>query len=189
MSDRTLSVTMRINGQEVGPTEVPEDLMLLEYLQEYLNLTGTRYGCGQGVCHACAVIHDAPGGPEVVPACITGVAWADGRSFRTVEGHATRDADGTVTALSPIQQAFLDHFSFQCSYCTPGFVAAATVLVERLQSAPVPRGDVEAVVLDALNDNICRCTGYVRYLDATKAVILATPGLTTEQSATGEAPA
>lgn len=186
MSERMLSVTMQINGEKVGPADLPEDLMLLEYLQEYLNLTGTRYGCGQGVCHACAVIHDAPGGPEVVPACITGVAWANGRSFRTVEGHATRGEDGAVTALSPVQQAFLDHFSFQCSYCAPGFVAAATVLVERLKAKPVARGDVEEVVLDALNDNICRCTGYVRYFEATKAVILNTPGLTTDEGAAGD---
>lgn len=187
MSERMIPVTMTINGETVGPVDLPEDLMLLEYLQEYLNLTGTRYGCGQGVCRACAVIHDGEAGPKVVPACITGVAWADGRRFRTVEGHATRDADGNVTALTPVQQAFLDNFSFQCSYCTPGFVAAATALVERLQTAPVARGDVEAVVLEALNRNICRCTGYVRYLEATKAVILETPGLTVEGSLQGSA--
>ncbi|MCF3595067.1 (2Fe-2S)-binding protein [Rhodobacteraceae bacterium LMO-12] len=186
MSDRMLSVTMRINGKDTDPVDLPEDLMLLEYLQEYLNLTGTRYGCGQGVCHACAVIHDAPGGPEVVPTCITGVAWANGRSFRTVEGHATRDEQGNVTQLLPVQQAFLDHFSFQCSYCTPGFVAAATALVERLEAGPVAREDVEDVVLEALNDNICRCTGYVRYLKATRDVILNTPGLTTGEVAASD---
>lgn len=186
MTERMLSVTMRINGEKIGPVDLPEDLMLLEYLQEYLNLTGTRYGCGQGVCRACSVIHDAAGGPRVVPACITGVAWANGRSFRTVEGHATRDEQGAVTQLTPVQQAFLDHFSFQCSYCTPGFVAAATALVERLQAAPVARDDVEKVVLEALNRNICRCTGYVRYLAATRDVILNTPGLTTGEVAASD---
>ncbi|WP_206601929.1 (2Fe-2S)-binding protein [Oceaniglobus indicus] len=184
MTERMLTVRMQINGKQTQPMDLPEDLMLLEYLQEYLNLTGTRYGCGQGVCRACAVIHDAADGPRVVPACITGVAWANGRSFRTVEGHATRDDQGAVTQLSAIQQAFLDHFSFQCSYCTPGFVAAATTLVERLQTAPVARDDVEDVVLEALNENICRCTGYVRYLQATRDVILNTPGLTTDEVAT-----
>ncbi|WP_204355345.1 (2Fe-2S)-binding protein [Roseovarius amoyensis] len=183
MSDRMLTISMEINGTPTDPVDLPEDLMLLEYLQEYLNLTGTRYGCGQGVCRACAVIHDAPDGPKVVPACITGVAWANGRSFRTVEGHATRDDQGAITQLSAIQQAFLDHFSFQCSYCTPGFVASATALVERLETAPVARGDVEEVVLKALNGNICRCTGYVRYLEAARDVILSTPGLTTEEVA------
>lgn len=186
MSDRMLTVSMRINGADTGPVDLPEDLMLLEYLQEYLNLTGTRYGCGQGVCRACSVIHDGADGPEVVAACITGIAWANGRSFRTVEGHATRDDDGTVTQLSPVQQAFLDHFSFQCSYCTPGFVAAATALVERLKIEPVARDDVEDVVLAALDRNICRCTGYVRYLEATRDVILNTPGLTTGEVAASD---
>ncbi|KZY36586.1 (2Fe-2S)-binding protein [Roseovarius sp. HI0049] len=174
-----MTVSMMINGTETEPVEVPEDLMLLEFLQEYLNLTGTRYGCGQGVCRACAVIHDGPRAPRALPACITGVAWANGRAFRTVEGHADRDDEGNVTAITPVQQAFLDHFSFQCSFCTPGFVSAAQALVERLEVEPVPVEDVEDVVLAALNENICRCTGYVRYLEATRDVILATPGLTT----------
>lgn len=183
MSERMLTVTMEINGTQVGPVELPEDLMLLEFLQEYMNLTGTRYGCGQGVCLACAIIHDAPNGPKTIPACITGIAWADGRSFRTIEGHATRDEAGEVTQISPVQQAFLEHFSFQCSYCTPGFVASATVLVERLKAAPVARSDVDEVVLRAMNGNICRCTGYVRYLEAVRDVILSTPGLTTKDVA------
>ncbi|PVH27454.1 (2Fe-2S)-binding protein [Pararhodobacter oceanensis] len=187
MSDSMLTVSMRINGSDTEPADLPEDLMLLEYLQEYLNLTGTRYGCGQGVCRACAVIHDGANGPEVIAACITGVAWANGRSFRTIEGHASRDIEGNVTQLTAVQQAFLDHFSFQCSYCTPGFVAAATALVERLEAAPVARDAVEETVLNALNPNICRCTGYVRYLEATRDVILSTPGLTTEEVAERDA--
>ncbi len=182
----TMTVSMTINGAQTDPVEIPEDLMLLEFLQEYLNLTGTRYGCGQGVCRACAVIHDGPDGPEVLPACITGVAWAHGRAFRTVEGHATRNPDGDVAALTAIQQAFLDHFSFQCSYCTPGFVAAAQALVERLEVDPIAPDEVEDAVLAALNKNICRCTGYVRYLEATRDVILATPGLTHGSGTAGD---
>ena len=100
---------------------------------------------------------------------------------RTVEGHATRDAEGKVVAVSPVQQAFLDDFSFQCSYCTPGFVNAGTALVERLQRTPVGRDRVEDVVLEAMNGNICRCTGYVRYLSALRNLILATPGLTVDR--------
>ncbi|ETX30360.1 (2Fe-2S)-binding protein [Roseivivax isoporae LMG 25204] len=170
---------MTINGAPVGPVDIPEDLMMLEFLQEYVNLTGTRYGCGQGVCLACGIILDEDDGTSrLVPACITGAAYLDGRSVRTVEGHAARGPDGQVTRLSPIQRAFLEHFSFQCSYCTPGFVNAATVLVERLERAPVPRDEVEATVLAAMDGNICRCTGYVRYLTAVRDVILSTPGLT-----------
>ena len=175
---RTTTVSMIINGVQTDPVEVPEDLMLLEFLHEYLNLTGTRYGCGQGVCRACSVIYDGETGSEVLPACVTGVAWANGRRFRTVEGHAKRGPEGEIATITPVQQAFLDHFSFQCSYCTPGFVAAAQALVERLEAEPVATTRVEDVVLKALNENICRCTGYVRYLEATRDVILATPGLT-----------
>jgi aerobic-type carbon monoxide dehydrogenase small subunit (CoxS/CutS family) len=180
MSIPTTTISMTVNGKPVGPIEIPEDLMMLEFLQEYLNLTGTRYGCGQGVCRACTIILDRQDGPaEAVPSCITGAAYLDGASVRTVEGHATRDETGGIVALSPIQQAYLEHFSFQCSYCTPGFVNGATVLLERLARAPVARADVERVVLEGMDRHICRCTGYVRYLTAVRDVILATPGLTT----------
>lgn len=181
MTIPTRTVRMTVNGEAVGPVEIPEDLMLLEFLQEYLNLTGTRYGCGQGVCRACTVILDRPDGrSDAVPSCITGAAYLDGAAIRTVEGHARRDASGAVVALSPIQQAFLEHFSFQCGYCTPGFVNGATVLLERLARNPVPRAEVERVVLEGMNPHICRCTGYVRYLTAIRDVVLKTPGLTTD---------
>lgn len=176
----TASVRMTVNGEAVGPIEIPDDLMMLEFLQEYLNLTGTRYGCGQGVCRACNILVDDARGSRTVLACVTGAVWFDGRSVRTVEGHAVRDEDGNVTALSPVQQAFLDDFSFQCSYCTPGFVNAGTALVERLERTPVARSRVEEEVLAAMDGNICRCTGYVRYLTALRDLILETPGLTLE---------
>ena len=181
MSAGMISVSMTVNGEKVGPIDIPDDLMMLEFLQEYLNLTGTRYGCGQGVCKACAIILDSEDGvSRSIPACITGAAYLDGRSVRTIEGHATRSSDGNIEELSPIQTAYLKHFSFQCSYCTPGFVNGATVLIERLEREPIPRADVESVVLEGMNDHICRCTGYVRYLQAVKDVILSTPGLTIE---------
>lgn len=183
MSKATLTVSMTINGQAVGPAEVPETLSMLDFLHEYAHLTGTRLGCGQGICRACAVILDQGSGrSDEIRTCITGVGYFNGRSIRTVEGHAQRDENGAITALSPIQQKFLDFYSFQCGYCTPGFVNAATVLVERLQREPIARNDVEALVTDGLNDHICRCTGYVRYHEAVKAVILETPGLTKEDA-------
>ncbi|HEX7813817.1 (2Fe-2S)-binding protein [Dyella sp.] len=180
MTRSTQPLSLTINGRRVGPVAVPDDLMLIEFLQEYMNLTGTRYGCGLGVCHACIIIHDRDDGTsEKLPACITGALSLNGQCIRTIEGHATRDAAGNVTALSHVQQAFLDHFSFQCSYCTPGLVNGVTVLIERLQRHPVPRDQVEQVVLDSLDDHICRCTGYVRYYEAVKQLILQSPGLTT----------
>jgi aerobic-type carbon monoxide dehydrogenase small subunit (CoxS/CutS family) len=177
---RTRPLKLQINGKMHGPLDVPEDMMLVDVLHEYLGLTGTRFGCGQGVCRACTVIVDDERGPREVRSCITGAHWFDGKRIRTVEGHARRDDSGKIAALSPVQQAFLDHFSFQCGYCTPGFVNAATVLLERLQKTPVAMHEVEATILEALDPHLCRCTGYVRYYQAVKALVLNTPGLVRE---------
>ncbi|MDZ5698522.1 MULTISPECIES: (2Fe-2S)-binding protein [Phyllobacteriaceae] len=177
MSIPSRDLSLKINGEEIGPLSVPEELMMIDFLHEYAGLTGSRFGCGQGLCRACTVIVDQEDGTSrEMRTCITGAHYFNGRSIRTIEGHAKRDENGAV-ALTPVQEAFLDHFSFQCSYCTPGFVNAATVLVERLQREPVGRDQLEAVIEEALNDHICRCTGYVRYYSAVREVVLNTPGL------------
>lgn len=166
-----------INGQAQPTEDVPNELMMLDYLHEFRNLTGTRYGCGIGLCRACTVIVDRDDGTsEEIRTCITGAHYFDGKSIRTVEGHAERDENGEVKKLSEVQQQFLDHFSFQCSYCAPGFVNAATVLVERLQREPVARNELEDTISAALEDHLCRCTGYVRYYRAVRDAVLATPG-------------
>ncbi len=177
---KTRPLTLHVNGRQHGPLEIPEGMMLIDVLHEYLNLTGTRFGCGQGVCRACTVIVDDAEGPRELRSCITGAHFFDGKRIRTVEGHARRDAAGNVTALSPVQQAFLDHFGFQCGYCTPGFVNAATVLLERLVKAPIVKSEVEATITEALDPHLCRCTGYVRYYQAVKDLVLQTPGLVKE---------
>ncbi|UNK50765.1 (2Fe-2S)-binding protein [Lysobacter sp. S4-A87] len=174
---RRRPLSLQVNGVAHGPIDVPEDMMLVDVLHEYLGLTGTRFGCGQGECRACTVIVDDERGPREVRSCITGAHYFDGKRIRTVEGHARRDDAGTIVELSPVQQAFLDHFSFQCGYCTPGFVNAATVLLERLRKAPISNDQVEDTISEALNPHLCRCTGYVRYYQAVKALVLATPGL------------
>jgi len=179
MSLAVKSLSMIINGKPVGPFDVPESLMMIDFLHEYAGLTGSRLGCGQGICHACVAILDHEDGTsEEIRTCITGALYFQGKKLRTVEAHARHDADGQVTLLSPVQQKFLEFYSFQCGYCTPGFVNAATVLVEKLQRQPIDKAQVETVVTNALNDHICRCTGYVRYHQAVKDLILETPGLT-----------
>jgi aerobic-type carbon monoxide dehydrogenase small subunit (CoxS/CutS family) len=171
-------LTLTINGKRVGPMPVPEGLMMIDFLHEYAGLTGSRLGCGQGVCRACTVILDKPDGTsEEIRTCITGAHYFEGKKIRTIEGHAQRDAKGEITALSPIQQRFLEHFSFQCGYCTPGFVNAATVLLEQLKRVPIDRPQLEQRIEESLGDHICRCTGYVRYYEAVRDVALATPGL------------
>lgn len=174
----TLPLSITINGKAIGPIEVPEGLMLVDFLHEYLNLTGTHFGCGQGLCRACTVIHDkADGSSEEIRSCITGAHYFNGKRIRTIEGHAERNNEGEVVALSPVQQAFLDNYSFQCGYCTPGFVNAATILVEKLHKQPATRDQLEDVIEAALADHICRCTGYVRYYEAVRSAILKIPGL------------
>ncbi|MBX9915354.1 MAG: (2Fe-2S)-binding protein [Pseudomonadaceae bacterium] len=165
-------LTLQINGQVVGPLDVPDDLMMIEFLHEYLNLTGSRLGCGQGICHACVLILDKPDGTsEEVRTCITGAHFFNGKRIRTIEGLAKRDAAGEVSELNPVQQKFVEHFSFQCSYCTPGYVNAATIMVEKLQRQPVKRSELEGEIEAALGQHICRCTGYVRYYQAAKRVV------------------
>ena len=187
---RPLSLT--VNGQAVGPMDVPEGMPMIDFLHEYLNLTGSRLGCGIGECRACTVIVDGPEGSREMRTCITGVHYFQGRKVRTIEGIADPAGADTapppspgasgqprkVIAISPVQQKYLEHISFHCGYCTPGFGIAATVLVERLAKAPIHAADVEQVVGEALQSHLCRCTGYVRYYAAVKDLVLNTPGLT-----------
>ena len=178
MSLPTRPLTVTINGARQGPIDVPEGMMMIDVLHEMLDLTGSRLGCGMGICHACVVIWDRDDKTsEEVPTCVTGADFFNDKRIRTIEGIAQKN-DKDEIELSQVQQAFLDYFSFQCGYCTPGFVNAATVLLERLKRSPVRRADVEATVAAALDNHLCRCTGYVRYYQAVRDVILATPGLT-----------
>jgi aerobic-type carbon monoxide dehydrogenase small subunit (CoxS/CutS family) len=177
MSLATRPLSLTINGAKIGPLDVPADMMMLDFLNEYLNLTGTRMGCGQGICHACTVIvHEPDGRLEAQLTCIAGAHSFAGKSVRTIEGHAERDASGGVK-LTPVQRAFMEHFAFQCGYCTPGFVAGACVLLDRLGRTPVVRKELEAAITQALDQHLCRCTGYVRYYEAVRRLILDTPGL------------
>ncbi|XYK56949.1 (2Fe-2S)-binding protein [Serratia sarumanii] len=181
MSIKTQPISLTINQKQYGPIEVPEGLIMIDFLHEYLDLTGSRLGCGQGICHACVAIVDHPSGTsEEVRTCITGAHFFNGKKVRTVEGHARVDEQGEVVELSPIQQAFLEHYSFQCGYCTPGFVNAATIFVEKLKREPIAREQLESAIEQALDSHICRCTGYVRYYEAVRDVVLKTPGLLKE---------
>lgn len=176
LATRKLSLT--VNDRAIDPVDVPDTMMMQDFLYEYLNLTGSRMGCGQGICNACTVIVEREDGAlEEVRTCITGAHWFEGKNVRTVEGHASRDASGAIIALTPIQQAFIEHFSFQCGYCTPGFVTGATVFIDQLKRKPVARAELEQAISDALDKHICRCTGYVRYHEAVRDLVLKSPGL------------
>jgi carbon-monoxide dehydrogenase small subunit len=142
-----------VNGMEldiVSPPLTP----LLHVLRDELDITSPKAGCQQGGCGTCTVLVDG----EPRRSCLTAVATVDGASITTVEGLGDRDA------LSPVQAAFHRHYAAQCGFCTPGMVIAATALIERA-GGPVERADV----LEALGGHYCRCTGYVKIIDAVVA--------------------
>lgn len=177
MSIEKRPLALTINGQKIGPVDTPVGMPMIDFLHDHLNLTGTRFGCGQGICHACTVMEVRPDGPPIESrTCIFDAHFFNGKTLITIEGQATRDDKGQVSELTPVQQAFIEHFSFQCGYCTPGFVTAATVFIETLKRDPVKRADLRSRIETALNDHICRCTGYVRYYQAVEDVALKTPG-------------
>jgi aerobic-type carbon monoxide dehydrogenase small subunit (CoxS/CutS family) len=164
------TLTLTINGHGYGPTEVRDELTMNDYLREYLGLTGTKFGCGAAQCLSCAVIVDDPDGTsQTSPTCIVPAVRFNGKSIRTVEYHAK---NGELTAL---QKAFIEHFAFQCGYCTAGFLNEAQVLLERLTKKHVPRAALEKTIAEALDGHLCRCTGYIKYHEAVRDVILTDP--------------
>ena len=123
---------------------------LLEVLREDLDLTGTKYGCGEGQCRACTVLLD--GNP--VRSCQTEIAEVEGHKVETIESLAQ---DGK---LHPVQEAFIKEDAMQCGYCVPGMILATVALIKR---NPNPN---RTQIVEALNGNICRCCGYVNVLKA-----------------------
>jgi 4-hydroxybenzoyl-CoA reductase subunit gamma len=129
---------------------VPDNLLLLDYLREHVGLTGTKTGCDGGECGACTVLVDDR--PRL--SCLTLAATVAGRRVETVE------ALGEGGRLSAVQRGFHEKLGSQCGYCTPGFIMASAGL---LRKTPQP---TEAEIRDALGSNICRCTGYVKIIEA-----------------------
>ena len=125
---------------------------LLEVLREDLQLTGTKYGCGEGQCGACTVLIDG----RAVRSCMTPVEQAEGKQIRTIEGSADNGN------LHPVQRAFLETDAMQCGYCTPGMILTTVALLER---KPAPSEDD---IVTAMNGNICRCCTYPNYLAAVR---------------------
>jgi aerobic-type carbon monoxide dehydrogenase small subunit (CoxS/CutS family) len=162
------SLKLTINGRAYGPIDVRDDLSMNDFLREYLGLTGTKFGCGAAQCLSCAIIVDEPDGTSrTSPTCVIPATFFNGKTLRTIEGHAK---NGQLTEL---QKAFVTHFSFQCGYCTAGFVNEGQVLLERLAKSPVARADLDKTIQESLNGHLCRCTGYVKYHEAVRDVILA----------------
>jgi aerobic-type carbon monoxide dehydrogenase small subunit (CoxS/CutS family) len=147
--DKTFTFT--VNGQKKSVTTDP-DRPLLEVLREDLHLTGPKFGCGEGQCGACTVILDG----KTAFSCITPVSDAEGQTIQTIEGLAAGDK------LHHVEEAFLVEGAFQCGYCTPGMIMAATAL---LKETPNP---TDAEIRSGMEKHLCRCNGYPKIVKAIK---------------------
>ena len=146
------TVTIEINGERFE-RDVEARRLLVHFIRDDADLTGTHVGCDTGNCGACSVIVDG----QLVKSCMMLAVQADGSSIQTVEGLAQ---DGELT---PLQQAFSEHHGLQCGYCTPGMLMTAKYL---LDNNPEP---TEAEIRKGIQGNICRCTGYVNIVEAIQA--------------------
>ena len=147
MKEKTIKV--EVNG-DLYEREVESRRLLVHFLRDDLDLTGTHVGCDTGNCGACTVLYNG----DAIKSCMMLAVQADGASIDTVEGLA-RDGE-----LHPLQQAFSDAHALQCGYCTPGMLMSAKYL---LDSNPSPS---ELEIRKAIQGNICRCTGYVNIVEA-----------------------
>ena len=139
----------KVNGEERSVATDP-DRRLLDVLREDLQLTGTKYGCGEGQCGACAVHVDG----EPARSCLLPVGAVAGKSITTIEGLARGDT------LHPVQQAFVDEGAMQCGYCMSGMILAAAAL---LRDTPQP---TDEEIVAGMNGHLCRCNGYVKIVQA-----------------------
>jgi aerobic-type carbon monoxide dehydrogenase small subunit (CoxS/CutS family) len=152
------TISVEVNGTTYE-REVEARRLLVHFIRDDLDLTGTHVGCDTGNCGACSVILDG----TLLKSCMILAIQADGASIETVEGLG---ADGE---LDPLQQAFGEHHALQCGYCTPGMLMSAKAL---LDENPEP---TEGEIRRAIQGNICRCTGYVNIVEAIAAAAEAGP--------------
>lgn len=145
------AIVFTVNGKERRVTASPEQ-PLLWVLRNQLQLTGTKYGCGEGQCGACTILLEG----KAVRSCLTPLSAAAGKELVTIEG---LEHSG---ALHPVQQAFLSEEAFQCGYCTSGMILSAVALVESNKN---PSNDE---IVRAMNGNICRCGTYPRIAAAVR---------------------
>jgi len=144
-------ISFMLNGVQ---TEIQADKnwTLLYVLREVCDLTGTKCGCSTGDCGACKVILDG----EAKNACLIKIGSLEGRRLETIEGLFHNGK------LHPIQQAFIESGAIQCGFCTPGMIISAKALLDRVSN---PTDDE---IIEALNNNLCRCTGYVKIIEAVR---------------------
>lgn len=143
------TISFKLNGKKTELRTDPSQT-LIWVLRNQLNLTGTKWGCGTGFCGACTVLVD----DEPVRSCSVPVSDIAGKKVTTIEGLEQKGK------LHPVQKAFVDHDALQCGFCTPGMVLTTIAF---LKKNPSPSREE---IIDALEENLCRCTAHVRILDA-----------------------
>ena len=153
MLENNHTIHLTLNGESRAFTVEPQET-LLHVLRERAHLTGAKKGCDLGECGACTVLLD----DRAVTSCMVMAGQVQGRRVVTIEGLTGHDG-----ALSPLQQAFVDHFAVQCGFCTPGMIMSATAL---LHEDPHPSREK---IRRAISGNLCRCTGYDAIVDAIDA--------------------
>jgi len=142
-------IRLRINGA-IYEVYIEPWRSLLEVLRQELDFTSVKSGCEEGECGACTVLMDG----KAVNSCLMLVSQAEGKEILTIEGLRNGDE------LHPLQQAFIDHFAVQCGFCTPGMILSAKALLDK---NPHP---TEEEIRTALSGNLCRCTGYIKIVEA-----------------------
>ena len=150
----TKKFILNVNGKKYK-FDAPENETLLWALRDHLGLTGTKFGCGEGICGSCTVIMNG----RAVRSCVMPLAATKGAKIITIEG---LEKDGR---LSPLQQAFIDFNAFCCGFCTPGMIMSATALLEQ---NPHPTRDE---IVKALEGNVCRCASYPNIIKAIEHVV------------------
>jgi carbon-monoxide dehydrogenase small subunit len=147
-----IEITLNINSKEyklnVSPTET-----LISVLRDKLKLTGTKYGCGEGECGACSIIMDG----NLVNSCLVLAVQANNSEILTIEGYENDEL------IKKLQDAFIAKGAVQCGYCTPGMIMSGRALLEK---NPCP---TENEIREAISGNLCRCTGYVKIVEAIKS--------------------
>jgi aerobic-type carbon monoxide dehydrogenase small subunit (CoxS/CutS family) len=140
---------LHVNGEEVRVSGFAEESLLFA-LRNRLNLTGTKFGCGEGQCGACTVLFNG----KAIHSCLTPLSAAAGAQITTIEGLERHEV------LTPVQEAFLEEGAFQCGYCTPGMIMSATALLNE-----IPR-PTEGQIVEHMDGNVCRCGTYPRIMAA-----------------------
>ncbi len=153
------ALELTVNGTK-HRTEADPDESLLAVLRERLDLTGTKYGCGEGQCGACTVLLDG----RPARACLTPAASAAGKAITTIEGLEEKGR------LHPLQEAFIEKDAMQCGYCTPGMIVEAAALLRRTPDPP------EAEIARAMEGHVCRCCTYPRIVQAIREAAAKTRG-------------